>query len=216
MPLVNAKTLSTKYALSAHCKHGIDIFRKEHATTACCSTISNQTINVMFKRALLSSIFCFVSFCLIAAPVDLQRATAVANEFLTTNTDISAPHRAPAKPRLVGKADSQTNYFVFENEGGGFVIVAGDDRAYPILGYSTTASFKTDPMPSNVEAWLDQYAKEIQIAIDSNLVQSQEVKKAWANIAAASKATVIVSPLILTRWNQSPYYNDLCPMDAKM
>ena len=167
----------------------------------------------MIKR-LLNCFICFILVCsLEAAPVSLQRATAVANSFLTTQSSVSGPKRVPARPRLASSSDSQSKYFVFENEAGGFVIVAGDDVAYPILGYSNDANINASNIPSSVKAWLDSYALEIQTAVDSGAVQSEEVMTAWNNIESYSNAAVIVSPLILTRWNQTPYYNDLCPMD---
>ena len=167
----------------------------------------------MIKR-LLNCFICFILvYSLEAAPVSLQRATAVANSFLTTQSSVSGPKRVPARPRLASSSDSQSKYFVFENEAGGFVIVAGDDVAYPILGYSNDANINASNIPSSVKAWLDSYALEIQTAVDSGAVQSEEVMTAWNNIESYSNAAVIVSPLILTRWNQTPYYNDLCPMD---
>ena len=167
----------------------------------------------MIKR-LFNCFICLILVCsLEASPVSLQRATSVANSFLTTQSSIAGPKRVPARPRLVSSSDSQSKYFVFENEAGGFVIVAGDDVAYPILGYSNDANINASNIPSSVKAWLDSYALEIQAAVDSGIVQSEEVMKAWNNIESYSNAAVIVAPLILTRWNQSPYYNDLCPMD---
>ena len=163
------------------------------------------------KRLLFSLISVLLVCAAYAAPVSLQRATEVANAFLTTTS--SGPNRVPARARLATVAADKTPYYIFENEAGGFVIVAGDDVAYPILGYSNTAQWDCTNLPNNVQAWLNQYATDIQMAVDSGLVQSQEVKQAWESAKSTSSAAIIVSPLILTRWNQSPYYNDLCPMD---
>lgn len=149
-----------------------------------------------------------------AAPVSLSRATAIAETFLTNSAPVvPGLQRVPARPRLARVAAPQSAYYVFENEAGGFVIVSGDDVAYPILGYSNDRAADALYMPSNVKAWLEGYAADIQSAVDNGLQQSDEVKRAWANLESYSNAAVIVSPLILTRWNQDPYYNDLCPMD---
>lgn len=167
----------------------------------------------MIKRLLLTSLVCLVLVSsVLAAPVSLQRATAIANTFLTNQSGISGPQRVPIHPRLAS-APAGANYFVFENEAGGFVIVASDDIAYPVLGYSAEASLHSGEIPSNVQAWLNAYSAEIQTALDSGVVQSTEVQKAWKSVENYSNAAVIVSPLILTRWNQSPYYNDMCPYD---
>ena len=170
---------------------------------------------MMTRRLLLNFLVSVLLVCVAeAAPVSLPRATAIAETFLTNSLpQAHGIKRAPARPRLARAAASQSAYYIFENEAGGFVIVAGDDIAYPILGYSNDATLDAASVPSNVQAWLNQYASEIQMAVDSGLVQSPEVKQAWESMQNYSNAAVIVSPLILTRWNQSPYYNDLCPMD---
>ena len=169
----------------------------------------------MMKRLLLTCMFGFVLTCAVhAAPVSLQRATEVANAFLTSTAQ-SGPQRVPARARLVSSSAVKAPYYIFENVAGGFVIVAGDDVAYPILGYSNDATLNPEKMPSNVAAWLSNYASEIQSAVDSGFVQAEEVKQAWETLGSTSGAAVIVSPLILTKWNQSPYYNDMCPMDTK-
>lgn len=168
----------------------------------------------MIKRLLFNCLVFLVLACsLQAAPVSLQRANAVANAFLTNQSGILGPQKVPVHPRLA-TSDVNNRYFVFTNETGGFVIVAGDDIAYPVLGYSNEPIANAKEMPSTVKAWLDSYANEIQSALDSGAVQSEAVKAAWNSVDKYSAAAVIVSPLILTRWNQSPYYNDLCPMDS--
>ena len=169
----------------------------------------------MKSRFSLLGLMAIVFACTMnAAPISIQRATEIANVFLSPSIAPTAPNRAPMRPRLMHTATPQAAYYIFENENGGFIIIAGDDVAYPILGYSTHATLAANEMPENTKAWLDLYAAEIQNAVDSGATQSAAVRQAWDNIAAYASATVVVSPLILTRWNQSPYYNDLCPMDV--
>ena len=118
-----------------------------------------------------------------AAPVSLSRATAIAETFLTNSAPVvPGLKRVPARPRLARVAAPQSAYYVFENEAGGFVIVSGDDVAYPILGYSNDRAADALYMPSNVKAWLEGYAADIQSAVDNGLQQSDEVKRAWANL----------------------------------
>ena len=58
-------------------------------------------------------------------------------------------HELPFAPQTKAAADPA--FYVFEREGGGFVIVAGDDRCRPVLGYSFTRPF-VDPsaMPESL------------------------------------------------------------------
>lgn len=168
----------------------------------------------MMKRILISCIFCFfIVFATLAAPVSLQRASEVAEIFFTAKSTSEGVLRAPSRARLVSTPIPQVSYYVFENEAGGFVIIAADDVAYPILAYSNDSKWNTDNIPANVEAWLAAYELEIRSAVDSALMPSPDVVKAWRITESTYDAAVVVAPLILTRWNQSPYYNDLCPMD---
>lgn len=151
-----------------------------------------------------------------AAPVSLSQAKSVAEAFLT-NASPAVPgvKRAPARARLVSASSDQSKYFVFENEAGGFVVVAGDDVAYPILGYSNAPIASGAEMPASMKAWLEGYASQIQWAIDNGITPDTSVVNAWKRLAPARKAVEVVSPLLLTTWNQSPYYNKYCPMDAE-
>lgn len=77
---------------------------------------------------------------------------------------------------------NETVYFyVFgaeDNEG--FVIVSGDDRVTPILGYSYTNGFSADDMPPNLKWWLSEYARQIEFAIENNIEATAEVTQQWA------------------------------------
>ena len=169
----------------------------------------------MIKRLLSTSLMGILIVCsMYATPVSLQRATEVADSFLQ-NASPAGPHRAPARARLVSSSVKQAPYYVFENTAGGFVIVAGDDIAYPILGYSSNTQWASNNIPDNVQAWLDNYSRQIQWAQDNDIQPDSTITNAWKRISSRKKATIVVSPLLLTTWNQSPYYNDMCPMDTK-
>jgi type II secretory pathway pseudopilin PulG len=78
------------------------------------------------------------------------------------------------------KADESVYFYVFGGENNeGFVIVAGDDRVMPVLGYSDTNGFSANNMPPNLKWWLGEYAKQIQFAIDNNIEPTQETQQQW-------------------------------------
>jgi len=78
------------------------------------------------------------------------------------------------------QANETVYFYVFGAENNkGFVIVAGDDRITPVLGYSETNRFSADDMPPNLQWWLGEYAKQIQFAIDNDIKPSDEVKQQW-------------------------------------
>ncbi|MBR5084259.1 MAG: C10 family peptidase [Prevotella sp.] len=96
-------------------------------------------------------------------------------------------------------------YYVFGLDGEGFVIVAGDDSAYPVLGYSDHGNISADAMPDNLRYWLDSYAREI--------AWSQGHAKMTTNGSeeAIAPARQVVTPLLPTLWSQNEPYNLLCP-----
>ena len=52
--------------------------------------------------------------------------------------------------------------YAFNCEGGGYVIVSGDDATTPILGYSPDGVLNVDEMPANLRTWLEGYADQIR------------------------------------------------------
>ena len=84
--------------------------------------------NYMMKRLLLTCMFGFVLTCAVhAAPVSLQRATEVANVFLTSTAQ-SGPQRVPARARLVSSSAAKTPYYIFEN------VAEYDTNGQPFFG----------------------------------------------------------------------------------
>ena len=119
-----------------------------------------------------------------------------------------------------------TEFYVFAAEEGGFIIVSGDDCVRPVLGYSLTSRFDTKrDIPVNVRGWLDDYEKEIrhwknvEVRYGGVHLENNEAVSDWQMLANGemppAPLTTAVSPLVSTTWDQSPYYNALCPYDAQ-
>jgi len=118
------------------------------------------------------------------------------------------------------KSTSTSAYFYVFNvtNSKGFVIVAGDDNASPILAYSDEVNFDPNNIPQNTAKWLENYKAQIRYIVENKIQSTEEIKNEWQNINTGKgliKSTTSVSPLILTKWGQSPYYNDLCPYDIQ-
>ena len=113
-------------------------------------------------------------------------------------------------------------FYVFTlKQEGGFILIAADDCVLPVLGYSETSTFPVRDMPAHVKDWMDVYEEQIAFyrerygELDHG--GSPEVRKQWDNlengVAPLPPMATAVSPLVTTQWNQSPYYNNLCPYD---
>ena len=150
----------------------------------------------------------FVMPC-VAEQVQPETARSVARTFLSSNraetnnlVDVSAEAGFP-------------NLYIFTTEHS-FVIMSADDCVQPVLGYSLTGSFDVENIPFNMRDWLQGYSDEIQYAVENNIRSTDEISHLWEALAEGNldvaRATSVVDPLIQTKWNQSQYYNSLCPL----
>ena len=98
--------------------------------------------------------------------------------------------------------------YVFNSTAGeGFVLVAAEDNARAVLGYSDEGSFDEENIPDNMRVWLQMYADEMARASKiSSVVGAQRTIDYYPTI----------EPLLgKTAWNQSEPYNNHCPIDPK-
>ena len=144
-----------------------------------------------------------------AGPVDSKKAQEEAAAFVS--------QQRTAAPRQMQLADSRRNatagtpaYYVFNIDNGkGFVIVSGDDRTNPILGYSDEGAFDAKRMPANMKAWLDGYAEQLQVLATMDDKQAEKALSASRRAAVATRNSI--APLTTTKWDQAtPYWNE-CP-----
>ena len=164
------------------------------------------------KRYLLLIVSVVVSSLLMAGNVTPEQAEQVAQQFLNSHR-LTTKSQSAARLNMVQhrttsrRAGAPTAYYVFNVEQDkGFVVVSGDDRTVPILGYGENGSFDVDNMPENMKAWLQGYVDQI------------EWLNAHPETPVATKATRrsqnVIRPLIQTHWGQNDPYNLFCPMDG--
>jgi hypothetical protein len=147
-----------------------------------------------------------------AATIDVNTARSTASNYLklyASNTPGSL--RAPATSDIklahaeASSAISGANaYYAFNITGGGFIIVAGEDRAYPVLGYSDQGHLDYNNLPDNFKALMRGYKEEIEY-----LQAHPELK---ITPAVRTNRSTGVAPLIKSNWGQEmPYYLQ-CPV----
>jgi len=175
----------------------------------------------------LASLFVFfTAFSLDAAPVSQSQAELVGRNFFAYHAGLSPQEAAQMQLQLLHRATSvdlggQTLYYVFNIDGNkGFVMVSGDDVAFPVLGYSDEAAFPADfaqDMPPHVQKWFDSYGEQIQTAAAQAQVADAYTRSLWDKYSRYASPEpnlrATVPALMSTRWNQSPHYNALCPYD---
>jgi len=144
-----------------------------------------------------------------AAPVTRQDAKKIAADFMAQHgmklSTMPMTHRAPRK----NVASQDDYYYIFNSEDGkGYVIISGDDSTEQVLGYSDEGAFDANNIPESMQAWLDWYAKAIQIVEENNAQPGASPAKAPRKISPAKRA---ISPLLKSKWNQGGPYNILVP-----
>ena len=139
----------------------------------------------------------------IAGPIDKKKALSIAQQQIH-EIKSGQPNQVitMAYQSLSQKRPSEANYYVYNvGNDNGFVIVAGDDRATPILGYSDKGTFNLDQMPDNIKAWMAYYNEAMELVVEKNMV----------NRKFEGRPTDVITPLLKTKWNQDSPYNLLCP-----
>ena len=134
----------------------------------------------------------------------LQRAQAFLRE-RGMQQIASQGMRLAVKGKRTQSQRTANDYYVFNvGQNDGFVVVSGDDRTEPVLGYADHGSISDDDMPTALRYMLDGYAEQI----------------AWLDLhpqansgpRRTSALRTAISPLIQTRWNQGAPYNKYCPV----
>ena len=146
-----------------------------------------------------------------AQPMTEQEAVERALEFM--NQQGSSPRAkvmgtVPGNKVLMSAKVEAKNIYAFNVDGGGYIIVSGDRRTLPVLGYSSNGSIDWDEMPDNMKAWMREYEKALtalDVANGKNNTMLRTERKEKADHE-------VVEPLLKTTWSQSEPYNLNCPL----
>lgn len=140
----------------------------------------------------------------LAAPLTPQQALERARQ--DAPAKVAAKIKADLNPVYAAKTvDGQPAAYVFNNPAAGYVILAGDDVAYPVLAYSENGRIDPANMSPELKWWLSEYGRQIKWANErgaSEAVKAPRANSEWTAIA----------PMCKTEWNQDAPYNDDCPL----
>ena len=169
--------------------------------------MSFKNLVSVFALAVLTAMGSHVN----ASNVNLNSARDVAGSYLKLHATAPGSLRAPAVADLKlayampSKVDRNASaYYAFNIDGGGFIIVAGEDRANQVLGYSDHGCLDANNLPENFKALMNSYQEEIEYL---QLHPELNVTPAVRSARGAG-----VEPLIKTYWGQEmPYYLQ-CPV----
>ena len=145
-----------------------------------------------------------LAICLVinAQPISQQEALNRAASYLKSAPVADRTHRAKQQLRMAPVSVDIPNLYVFDIQGGGYVIASGDERAMPVLGYSMTTNMDWDRMPDNMRWWLKGYSQAIEALGDAQITTAD---------GGTRGSESAIEPLVTTHWDQYPLYNMLCP-----
>ena len=157
------------------------------------------------KRILLCVAVLFAAIQLVAAPVDMHRAQATAQEFVSQKLyggRLNAPLSGTLKLAHVemnSKMLDRAAFYIF-NTDNGYVVVSGDDRGEQILGYGDSP-LDYNTIPCNMKALLAMLKEQIEY-----LQAHEDFQPDVPSLNAPRTASV--EPLLTALWDQeAPYWN---------
>ena len=175
-------------------------------------------MKITFKNFLTwTAVFLLLPFRVLADSIDESEARQRALAFLqqrgadspTLSVGMAAKSRMP-------KAQSDVcDYYVFNVNGGGFVVVSGDDRTASILGYADGGTLDEANIPDGLRYLLDGYSQQIAWLEENGCAESDDndsdVDKGRRAVRKSAAARSAIAPMLETRWNQFAPYNAFCP-----
>lgn len=177
----------------------------------------------MRKQILLIMILCLSATMVWAERIDVSTARKVAENVANAGSglrsagDLSLVYAAvPGQSGSTlrsGTVNGDADYFVFNvGSENGFVIIAGDDRVRPVLGYADEGSFDAGKLPPNAAAWLAGYQEDISEAISKGIQPSVAIQQEW-NKYLNGRSRLRSAPVLLKTpsWGQGEPYNQACP-----
>ena len=170
-------------------------------------------------RRLFVILSLFVAIVAMAGPVDKKQAMQEAAAFLK-NHPLTVDNKADGQAQTAESVrltdvsatlpmgEKAPFYIINIGYQQGFVIVSGDDRTNPILGYSDEGAFDANRMPANMRYWLDCYAQQLNVLAEIDDMQAARVLRAPRHDRVGTHNSI--APLITTKWDQAtPYWNEL-------
>ena len=137
-----------------------------------------------------------------AESINESQARTIAARFMASHAIPSASLKMASKaPRMNATAGAdQAAYYVFNGTDRGFVIVAGDDNAPAVLGYSDQGTFDAQNVPEALQTMLEGYAAQI------------DALARGAKAESPLRSGDAIKPLLTASWSQNNPYNNLLPV----
>ncbi|MCH5222903.1 MAG: thiol protease/hemagglutinin PrtT [Muribaculaceae bacterium] len=144
----------------------------------------------------------FLSLILISAAATTATARQLSPQEALDRTDhLTRSNNISLSFTYHSNQNKDINTIYIFNTNPGFLMVAADDVATPLLGYSEESDFQPDNIAPGMTYWLEYLSAQIEDSLEgysnSQSTRSNEREK--------------IPPLLTTTWNQDSPYNQFCP-----
>lgn len=184
--------------------------------------------NFMKKQFLFLLLFCLSISETWAERIDVATARKVAGNVarqesvtgLRSTDDLQLVYAARSgqsgSSLRSGTLEGTADYFVFNFPANkGFAIVSGDDRAYPVLGYSDEGLFDSDNLPDNLRGMLAYYQKQISWAEGNGIDATPAIAAEWERYLNGTTLRTSSKEVLLktAKWGQGEPFNLYTPLE---
>lgn len=165
-----------------------------------------KTVRIISSMAL--AVVAALTFSAQAASVDVTTARMEANNFVKSKMASKGMFNAPATADLKlahteASSIEGNAYYVFNIQGGGWVIIAGDDRAKQVLAYGDKGNIDMNNLPGNMKDYLQLYKNQIE---EMQSYKGQVIAK------KSIQRSTVIEPMLKSTWGQDEPMDRMCPM----
>lgn len=141
----------------------------------------------------------------IAEEISYSDAMQTARAVLLENTHMKLSANTPMQCVYSLQSTTGVALYVFTpEEGEGFAIVAGNDVAAPVIGFSDQGTFDPNNIPPNMANMLAGYQRQINYGIANGLSPRGAIN-------AATDPKEPVAMICQAKWDQDAPYWNMCP-----
>ena len=178
------------------------------------------------KKIVCMAAALFAALTLSAGPVSPEKALQVAGKFFgdqdgTRSSSLSIVWTG--NENTARRAVEEPAFYAINRSDGGWIIVAGDDNARPVLGFSKSGQFVAEGMPEHVSEWmkgLKLYCRQAAAG-----AAREEIAILWDAFDPATRGSKITAAVTdeytasqTLEWGQNGYnslehFNIYCPWD---
>ena len=141
----------------------------------------------------------FIALCLSAAPVGEKKARELAESFFSSSSTRSVANALELE--YVESISGKDQIYVYNRQGGGFAVIAGDDRFSPVIAFSHDNVYDSDNIPPAAKELLQCWARQIAAGKAPEQI----------NAASMSEGNIIVK-YDTPSWGQGDPYNLEAPV----